>query len=94
MSEEIIGPNPCQCGGEYGEHASDCQAGRRVSVTSPSDIPPDVARKIIAARDAIVKGDTFGVWTQLRSISSPEPNIEPWAALEKQAAREAVDKSP
>lgn len=27
MSDKIIGPNPCHsCGGEYGEHTSDCQA--------------------------------------------------------------------
>lgn len=60
-------------------------------MTSPSDIPPDVARKIIAARDAIVLSDYYDAWHQLYMIASPEPNIDPWRALEKQAAKEAVD---
>lgn len=66
---------------------------RSVAMTSPSDIPPDVARKIIAARDALITGTggMFEAWHQLYMIASPEPNIDPWRALEKQAAKEAVD---
>lgn len=62
-------------------------------MTQPSDIPPDVARKIIAARNALVADRIYEAWHQLYKIASPEPNINPWRALEKQAAQEVDPKN-
>ncbi len=56
--------------------------------TDPSEIPPDVARKIIAARDAHLEGDDSEVWHQLYAIADPAfTNFEPWKVLEEQAKR-------
>lgn len=54
--------------------------------TAPSAIPSDVARKIIAARDALAKGDTNEAWHQLYSIADPRfESVTPWANLEAQS---------
>lgn len=54
--------------------------------TAPSAIPSDVARKIIAARDALLREDTSEAWHQLYSIADPRfESVTPWAILEAQS---------
>lgn len=37
MSDFLIGPNRCSCGGEYGDHAKDCPNRPRKKVVKKSD---------------------------------------------------------
>lgn len=54
--------------------------------TAPSTIPADVARKIIAARDALTNNDIDEAWHQLYSIADPRfESYIPWAVLEAQS---------
>lgn len=54
--------------------------------TAPSDIPPDVAKKILAARDALIVNNTEEAFHQLYSIADPTfTDNHPWRVLEKQS---------
>jgi len=54
--------------------------------TAPRDIQPDVARKIIAARDALFESDIMEAIHQLYSIACPNfDSFHPWDELEKQS---------
>lgn len=58
--------------------------------TAPSDIPPDVAKKILAARDALIVNHTDEAFHQLYSIADPKfESYEPWEILEKQSNDQA-----
>lgn len=47
-------------------------------------ITPEIAKKIIATRDAITHEDYDEAWHQLYSIASPEfDKTEPWKELEE-----------
>jgi hypothetical protein len=51
-------------------------------------LPPDVAEKILKARDAFIGKDYDGVWYFLYSIASPNfDKTEPWEDLERMAGR-------
>ena len=53
-----------------------------------SSLPPDVAEKILKARDAFVERDYDEVWYWLYSIASPNyDKTEPWEDLERMAGR-------
>jgi hypothetical protein len=53
-----------------------------------SSLPPDVAEKILKARDAFVERDYDEVWHWLYSIASPNyDKTEPWEDLERMAGR-------
>lgn len=40
-----IGPNPCHiCGGEYGEHASDCRAQKRIDLLTNDELNVEVCK--------------------------------------------------
>jgi len=53
-----------------------------------SSLPPDVAEKILKARDAFVEKDYNEVWHWLYSIASPNyDKTEPWKDLERIAGR-------
>ena len=53
-----------------------------------SSLPPDVAEKILKARDAFVEQDYDEVWHWLYSIASPNyDKTEPWEDLERMARR-------
>lgn len=53
-----------------------------------SSLPPDVAEKILKARDAFVEKDYDEVWHWLYSIASPNyDKTEPWEDLERMAGR-------
>jgi hypothetical protein len=57
-------------------------------MTKPSDIPPDVAHKLIACRDAILGGNQDEAWHQLYSIADPDfISYTPWSVLEEQAKK-------
>lgn len=52
--------------------------------TAPASIPRDVAKKILAARDAILSGNNYEVYHQIYSIADPTfLNNEPWKILEQ-----------
>jgi hypothetical protein len=54
--------------------------------TAPTAIPCDVAKKIIAARDALIAGNTDEAYHQLYSIADPAfESFTPWATLEAQS---------
>lgn len=57
-------------------------------MTNPSDIPPDVARKLLAIKEALLVPEGIDeAYHQLYSIADPEfSSVTPWAALEKRAA--------
>jgi len=80
---------PPVCGECRRAHRGPCQPDQPGALalgtgwTAPSAIPPDVARKIIAARDAIANEDTSEAWHQLYSIADPSfESVTPWAILE------------
>lgn len=51
-------------------------------------IPPDVAEKILKARDSFVQKEYDEVWHWLYSIASPNyDKTEPWENLERMAGR-------
>jgi hypothetical protein len=51
-------------------------------------LPPDVAEKILKARDSFVEKDYDEVWHWLYSIASPNfDKTEPWKDLERVAGR-------
>ena len=51
--------------------------------TDPASITDDVAKKIIAARDALIRDDKDEAYHQLYSIADPEfSNTNPWEKLE------------
>ena len=51
-------------------------------------LQPDVAKKILKARDAFVEKDYDEVWHWLYSIASPNyDKTEPWEDLERMAGR-------
>ena len=53
-----------------------------------NSLPPDVAEKILRARDAFVERDYDEVWHWLYSIASPNyDKTEPWEDLERMAGR-------
>lgn len=62
-------------------------------MTNPNDIPPDVARKLLAIRDALIPMESDGVgglldeaYHQLYSIADPEfKYYHPWEILEQRA---------
>ncbi len=56
-------------------------------------ITPEIAKKIIATRDAITHEDYDEAWHQLYSIASPEfDKTEPWKELEEIALTPTEDK--
>ena len=61
------------------------ELGAATGCTAPSAIPSDVARKIIAARDALIRKDIDEAWHQLYSIADPRfESYTPWARIEAQ----------
>lgn len=53
-----------------------------------SSLPPDVAEKILKARDAFVEREYDEVWHWLYSIASPNyDKTDPWEDLERMAGR-------
>lgn len=57
------------------------------AVSDPAEIPPDVARKILAARDALIKGDVDAAYHALYAIANPGfDSYDPWNALENRSA--------
>lgn len=71
---------------------SEAQLAAAPGWTAPSAIPPDIAKKILAARDAIIRGETDEAYHQLYSIADPAfENFEPWELLEKQSNDKLCD---
>lgn len=66
--------------------------------TDPSTLPPDVASKLLAIRDALVgtpesEPDFYEAYHQLYSIACPAFGCrDPWAALEAVVEQDAVVK--
>jgi hypothetical protein len=57
-------------------------------MTSPSNIPIDIAKKLIVIRDALVQENIAEAWHHLYSIADPEfESYTPWATLETLAAQ-------
>jgi len=63
--------------------------------TSPSDIPQDVAKKILKARQALLESNIDEAYNALYSIADPEfSDPFPWRILEKKSNRELYGNVP
>jgi hypothetical protein len=55
-------------------------------------ITPELAKKIIAVRDAMIQEDPYEAWHQLYSIACPEfDSTDPWKELEEIALTPTED---
>jgi hypothetical protein len=55
-------------------------------------ITPELAKKIIAVRDAMIQEDPYEAWHQLYSIACPEfDSTDPWKELEEIALTQTED---
>lgn len=65
------------------------------STLAQAELPADVAQKILAARNALVGGDTAEAYHQLYAIACPGfDSLTPWAGLEAAALAPAEPRSP
>ena len=80
-------PNP-----SLREWTKDCMKSAIEADRSERSITPEIAKKIIATRDAIAHEDYDEAWHQLYSIASPEfDKTEPWKELEEIALTPTED---
>ncbi len=81
-----ISPRPVSCQAPPGALGA-LPSHRSVAATDPWSIPQDIARKLLQARDALLRQDLAAAYHQLYAIADPGcRNLDAWAALETVAA--------